>query len=308
MNNPTVQWREPGDVTAVLEVPAAGVFLGVDARVGPVLLPAVGPRVTRIGVVGDWRIAALLAYRLLGAGCLLTLADRRTRPLAAPARGRRHPGDGRPQRHGVAAAGRGCGAPARHRPGGPPEPAAGTGRRARSSTSSSRCRPAGRTGRRWTPCWSPGAATGGAGPVAGARRRPVTGRDRPRPARAAGPAARGGGDRRSGRRRTLPAARPVTPVTTNGTLAGTRAGVPFVGSRSAASSERGAMVPPFQTSSSSTSAVDQDGAAAGPDVRRTGDRTPHARRLAGPRQAPAARATPPPPAIAPAPAPAIGGR
>ena len=82
MTNPTVHWREPGDVSAVLDVPAAGVFIGVDSdRSGhdapdptPVLLPAVGPRVTRIGVVGDWRIAALLAYRLLGAGCLLTLA------------------------------------------------------------------------------------------------------------------------------------------------------------------------------------------------------------------------------------------
>jgi hypothetical protein len=75
VNPPTVHWREPGDVSAVLDVPAAGVFIGMDSgRSTPVLLPAVGPRVTRIGVVGDWRIAALLAYRLLGAGCLLTLA------------------------------------------------------------------------------------------------------------------------------------------------------------------------------------------------------------------------------------------
>jgi hypothetical protein len=74
VNAPTVRWHEPGDVTAVLDVPAAGVFLGLDARSAPVLLPAVGPRTTRVGVVGDWRIAALLAYRLLGVGCLLTLA------------------------------------------------------------------------------------------------------------------------------------------------------------------------------------------------------------------------------------------
>ena len=71
---PTVHWREPADVSAVLDVPAAGVFLGVDARSVPVLLPAVGWRGSRIGVVGDWRIAALLAYRLLGVGCLLTVA------------------------------------------------------------------------------------------------------------------------------------------------------------------------------------------------------------------------------------------
>jgi hypothetical protein len=75
VNPPTVHWREPGDVSAVLDVPAAGVFIGMDSdRSTPVLLPAVGPRVTRIGVVGDWRIAALLAYRLLGVGCVLTLA------------------------------------------------------------------------------------------------------------------------------------------------------------------------------------------------------------------------------------------
>jgi len=70
---PTVRWREPRDVSVLLEVPPAGVFLGMDAESAPVLLPAIGPRHTRVGVVGDWRIAALLAYRLLGVGCLLTM-------------------------------------------------------------------------------------------------------------------------------------------------------------------------------------------------------------------------------------------
>lgn len=74
MTGPVLHWRKPDDVRLVLDVPAAGVFVGVDARSAPVLLPAVGPRGTRIGVVGDWRIAALLAYRLLGVDCLLTLA------------------------------------------------------------------------------------------------------------------------------------------------------------------------------------------------------------------------------------------
>jgi len=69
---PTVRWREPGDVSVLLQVPPSGVFLGMDAESAPVLLPAIGPRLTRVGVVGDWRIAALLAYRLLGVGCLLT--------------------------------------------------------------------------------------------------------------------------------------------------------------------------------------------------------------------------------------------
>jgi hypothetical protein len=71
---PTVRWRAPRDVSVLIEVPPAGVFLGMDAESAPVLLPAIGPRLTRVGVVGDWRIAALLAYRLLGVGCLLTLA------------------------------------------------------------------------------------------------------------------------------------------------------------------------------------------------------------------------------------------
>ena len=137
MNNPTVHWREPGDVTAVLDVPAAGVFLGVDSDRSPVLLPAVGPRVTRIGVVGDWRIAALLAYRLLGAGCLLTMAT------AEPGRWR-HLLDAAGSRGSVARSGAGWPPPA----GGaahllvtdlatPPNPASDTR----------------------TPCWSPDAAT-----------------------------------------------------------------------------------------------------------------------------------------------------
>jgi hypothetical protein len=69
---PTVRWREPQDVSVRFEVPPAGVFLGMDAGSAPVLLPAIRPGLTRVGVVGDWRIAALLAYRLLGVGCLLT--------------------------------------------------------------------------------------------------------------------------------------------------------------------------------------------------------------------------------------------
>jgi hypothetical protein len=71
---PTVRWREPRDVTAVLDIPPAGVLLGVDPESAPVLLPALGPRLTRLGVVGDGRIAGLIAYRLLGVGGVLRIA------------------------------------------------------------------------------------------------------------------------------------------------------------------------------------------------------------------------------------------
>ena len=71
---PTVRWREPRDVTAVLDIPPAGVLLGADPSSAPVVLPAIGPRVVRLGVVGDGRIAGLIAFRLLGIGCLLRIA------------------------------------------------------------------------------------------------------------------------------------------------------------------------------------------------------------------------------------------
>ena len=71
---PSVRWRSAEDVTAMLTVPPAGVLIGADAELAPVVLPALGPAGTRLGVLGDQRIAALLAYRLLGVGCLLTVA------------------------------------------------------------------------------------------------------------------------------------------------------------------------------------------------------------------------------------------
>lgn len=80
---PSVRWRSADDVGAVLTVPPAGVLIGADPELAPVVLPALGPSVTRLGVLGDQRIAALLAYRLLGVGCLLTVAT------ATPAHWRR---------------------------------------------------------------------------------------------------------------------------------------------------------------------------------------------------------------------------
>ena len=62
---------------------ATGVLIGADRQQAPVALPAIGPHPTRLGVLGDHRIATLLAYRLLGVGCRLTVAT------ADPARWRR---------------------------------------------------------------------------------------------------------------------------------------------------------------------------------------------------------------------------
>ena len=71
---PFTRWRSAEDVPGTLAVPPAGVLIGADADLAPVVLPAIGPHVTRLGVLGDQRIAALLAYRLLGVGCLLSVA------------------------------------------------------------------------------------------------------------------------------------------------------------------------------------------------------------------------------------------
>ena len=80
---PATRWRTPRDVRAVLDLPPAGVLIGADRLLVPVVLPAIGPQITRLGVLGDQRIAALLAYRLLGVGSLLAVAT------ADPARWRR---------------------------------------------------------------------------------------------------------------------------------------------------------------------------------------------------------------------------
>ena len=80
---PVTRWREPRDLRAVLDLPPAGVLIGADREQAPVALPALGPRPTRLGVLGDHRIATLLAYRLLGVGCRLRVAT------ADPSRWRR---------------------------------------------------------------------------------------------------------------------------------------------------------------------------------------------------------------------------
>lgn len=71
---PSTRWRSPADIGVQLITPPAGVLIGADRLLAPVVIPAVGMRPVRLGVLGDQRIAALLAYRLLGVGCLLAVA------------------------------------------------------------------------------------------------------------------------------------------------------------------------------------------------------------------------------------------
>jgi hypothetical protein len=80
---PAARWRDPRDLPAVFELPPTGLLIGADRQQKPVALPAIGPAPTRLGVLGDHRIATLLAYRLLGVGCRLTVTT------ADPARWRR---------------------------------------------------------------------------------------------------------------------------------------------------------------------------------------------------------------------------
>jgi hypothetical protein len=85
---PASRWRDPRDVRVVLDLPATGVLIGADRQQTPVALPALGPHPTRLGVLGDHRIATLLAYRLLGVGARLTVATAdpaRWRPLLTAA-------------------------------------------------------------------------------------------------------------------------------------------------------------------------------------------------------------------------------
>jgi hypothetical protein len=81
---PASRWRDPRDLRLVLDLPPVGVLIGADRQQVPVALPAIGPRPTRLGVLGDHRIATLLAYRMAGVGARLTVATAdpaRWRPL-----------------------------------------------------------------------------------------------------------------------------------------------------------------------------------------------------------------------------------
>ncbi|MGH3873866.1 MAG: type VII secretion protein EccE [Pseudonocardiaceae bacterium] len=79
--------RKPGNTERPrLDPPAAGVFLGTSRDSAPVAVTAVAARPLRLGLVGGIDVARVLACRILGAGCHLTVATARReawRPLQA---------------------------------------------------------------------------------------------------------------------------------------------------------------------------------------------------------------------------------
>ena len=135
-------------------------LIGADRQQTPVALPALGPHPTRLGVLGDHRIATLLAYRLLGVGARLHRGHRRPGPLATAADRRRVPRDGRREPGGLAALS--ATEPqllVTDLPHGAVADRWATDRCARCCTWRPRCRPTRRTGPGCTGwCW-PGAAT-----------------------------------------------------------------------------------------------------------------------------------------------------
>jgi hypothetical protein len=71
----------------IVTIPEAGVVIGVDREGAPVLLPALGARPTRIGVLAF--PPRLLAFRLLGAGCEVTVFTADPRRWVFPVADRR---------------------------------------------------------------------------------------------------------------------------------------------------------------------------------------------------------------------------
>jgi hypothetical protein len=69
----------------IVTLPAAGIVVGTDRDGNPVLLPAVAARPVRVGVLAFPPL--VLAFRLLGAGCAVTVftqAPQRWAPLKVP--------------------------------------------------------------------------------------------------------------------------------------------------------------------------------------------------------------------------------
>ena len=99
----------PREVPFRLELPPAGLVLGVDANGMSTSFPLLVPtQSTRVGVVGEAGLARLLALRLLSQSCDLTVVTRRAEnwqrlaagvpetPFAIADQLRRWPPDGRP--------------------------------------------------------------------------------------------------------------------------------------------------------------------------------------------------------------------
>lgn len=99
----------PRELPFRIELPPAGVVLGVDTSGMSAAFPLLVPtRSTRVGIVGEAGLARLLAMRLLGQSCELTVVTRRVddwrrlaagvpaTPFAIAEQVRRWPGDATP--------------------------------------------------------------------------------------------------------------------------------------------------------------------------------------------------------------------
>ena len=82
MTDTAPPWRRRTPVPQWPRLPSTGVVLGVDDRGAPVAFPLLVPGgATRVGVVGrDLDLAALVACRLIGQGCELTVVSDRPGP------------------------------------------------------------------------------------------------------------------------------------------------------------------------------------------------------------------------------------
>jgi hypothetical protein len=75
---PRRRWT-PGELPFRLELPPAGLVLGTDVGGGSATFPLLVPtQSTRVGIVGEVGLARLLALRLLGQSCDLTVVTHRT--------------------------------------------------------------------------------------------------------------------------------------------------------------------------------------------------------------------------------------
>src|SRR5687768_12042496 len=70
-------WPAPDAVEMALDIPVAGVPLGLDSTGTLVALPTVRPEPVKIGLLGPPAPARLIAYRLAQAGVHLTVISRR---------------------------------------------------------------------------------------------------------------------------------------------------------------------------------------------------------------------------------------
>lgn len=71
----SLSWARPGEVDLHLDLPPAGVLLGMAvAGDTPVRMACLSPIPSRVGLIGKSALQKMLAYRLLGMGCRVGVA------------------------------------------------------------------------------------------------------------------------------------------------------------------------------------------------------------------------------------------